>query len=574
MPRRRGPDPFALEIINNALIAIGDEMFVALQRTSKSPIIYEVLDYACGLTDARGQMLAQGQGVTGFLGTLTQAVLEVRGKFADRLHPGDIVITNDPYGGGGTHPSDVSLVMPVFFRGRLAAFMVNKAHWTELGGKDPGSWTTDATEVYQEGLLFPCIKLFERGRPIRSVLDLLAANGRLPDMTLGDLWAGVAALRVGERRFLDICDTFGAAAVEAAVEHLLDHGERLTRAALRTLPQGVFTADDMIDDDGIGHGPFPVRVQVTITGDAFVCDFTGTHPQVPGPINATRTGLLSAIRTIFKAVTGPEFPANEGCFRPVRVVCPPRTIFTAERPAPVSTYWESEAFAVDLVWRALAPVLPDRLTAGHFLSVCGTVISGRHPETGELFILVEPQAGGWGAGARKDGESGLVCSGDGETYVIPVEVTETRHGVLIDQFAFNVDEGGAGEFRGGRGLVRDYRITAEEAFLTATFGRHKFPSWSVDGGRPGSPNLVRVLHRDGREAVFGKCARYRLTRGDLARLVTGSGGGWGDPARRSHTQVDRDLRDEMITPAQAREVYGATIHAIPAGRRAGGGEES
>jgi N-methylhydantoinase B len=545
MPRRRA-DPFTLEIIRDALVAIGDEMFLALQRTSKSPIIYEVLDYACGLTDARGQMLAQGQGVTGFLGTLTQAVEEVLAKFAGRLCPGDIFITNDPYGGGGTHPSDVSLIMPVFARQRLVGFTVNKAHWTELGGKDPGSWTTDATEVYQEGLVFPCIRLFNRGRPVASIMDILAANVRLPDMTLGDLWAGVAALRVGERRFVELCERHGLPTMQAAITRLLDHGEALTRAELRRLPKGVFAAEDLIDDDGLGNGPFPVRVRVTISDEEFLCDFTGTHPQVPGPINATRTGLRSSMRTIFKAVTGPHIPVNEGCFRPVRVICPPRTIFTAERPAPVSTYWETKAYAIDLVWKALAPYMPKRLTAGHFLSVCGTVISGRHPDTGELFILVEPQAGGWGAGAGRDGESGLVCSGDGETYVIPVEVTETRHGVLVDQFAFNVDAGGAGEFRGGRGLIRDYRITADEAYLTATFGRHKYPPWAMAGGHPGSPNLVRILHNDGREAVFGKCARYRLQRGDVARLITGSGGGYGNPRRREQSRIQDDLRNEMV----------------------------
>lgn len=556
MPRRSGPDPFTLEIIKDALVAIGDEMFVVLRRTSKSPIIYEVLDYACGLTDARGQMLAQGQGVTGFLGTLTQAVCEVLDKFAGQMAPGDIFITNDPYGGGGTHPSDVSLIMPVFFRGRLAAFMVNKAHWTELGGKDPGSWTTDATEVYQEGLVFPCIRLFDRGQALASVLDLLAANVRLPDMTLGDLWAGVAALRVGERRLVELCEKFGMDTVEAATARLLNHGEALTRLELRRLPKGTFEAEDMIDDDGIGHGPFPVRVKVTITDEEFVCDFTGTHPQVPGPINATRTGLLSSIRTIFKAVSGPHIPVNEGCFRPVKVICPPRTIFTAERPAPVSTYWETKAYAIDLVWKALAPVLPDRLTAGHFLSVCGTIISGTHPDTGELFILVEPQAGGWGAGAARDGENGLVCSGDGETYVIPIEVTETRHGVLVDQFSFNIDDGGAGRHRGGRGLIRDYRITADEAYLTATFGRFKFPPWSVAGGHPGSGNLVRILHRDGREVVVGKCARYRLVRGEVVRLITGSGGGWGNPRARPKDEVLADLRAGMITEETARSAYG------------------
>ncbi|HTE03855.1 MAG TPA: hydantoinase B/oxoprolinase family protein, partial [bacterium] len=191
-------DPFTLEIIKNALVAIGDEMFVALQRTSMSTIIYEVLDYATGLTDARGQLITQGNGVTLFLGTLSHAVSYTLEKFGADLRPGDIIVTNDPYTGGGTHLSDVSLVMPIFYDGEIVAFAANKAHWTEVGGKDPGSWTTDATEVYQEGLQFPCVKLFDRGTPIESVVDLIRANVRLPDMTLGDMWAGVAALRVGD----------------------------------------------------------------------------------------------------------------------------------------------------------------------------------------------------------------------------------------------------------------------------------------------------------------------------------------------------------------------------------------
>src|SRR5205809_1452003 len=215
-------DLFTLEIIKNALVAIGDEMFVALQRTSMSTIIYEVLDYATGLTDARGQLITQGNGVTLFLGTLSHAVSYTLEKFGADLRPGDIIVTNDPYTGGGTHLSDVSLVMPIFYDGEIVAFAANKAHWTEVGGKDPGSWTTDATEVYQEGLQFPCVKLFDRGTPIESVVDLIRANVRLPDMTLGDMWAGVAALRVGDRRFRGLCDKYGVDVVTRAVDLICD----------------------------------------------------------------------------------------------------------------------------------------------------------------------------------------------------------------------------------------------------------------------------------------------------------------------------------------------------------------
>ena len=554
-------DRFTIEIIKNGLVAIGDEMFVALQRTSKSTIIYEVLDFAVGLIDSRGQLITQGNGVTGFLGTLVYAVRDVIDKFArkGKLKPGDIVVTNDPYGGGGTHLSDVSLVMPIFYDGEIVSYVANKAHWTELGGKDPGSWTTDATEVYQEGLQFPCIKIFEEGQPIQSLMDLIAANVRLPDMTLGDLWAGVAALRVGERRFKDLCQKYTKEVVLYSIDQLLQEGEKLARLELAQLPKGVFVAEDFIDDDGIGNGPFPVKVKVTITDDEFVCDFTGTHGQVPGPVNCTYTGLVSGIRTIFKAVTNPDLPANEGVFRPLKLICPEGTIFTAKRPAPVSTYWETMEYVADLVWKALAPHMSSRLTAGHFLSVCGLVLSGIHPDTGELYLLVEPQAGGWGAGATKDGENGLVCMGDGETYIIPVEVAETHYGIIVDQYTFAIEDGGAGEFRGGRGLIRDYRIVSDEAYLTATFGRHKFPPWGMAGGKTGSPNYVRILGKDGKQEIFGKVARYRLEKGEVARLVTGTGGGYGDPRKRATERVVFDVRNGYLTVEQARKDYGVAV---------------
>jgi N-methylhydantoinase B len=557
MPVEQRIDPFTLEIIKSSLVAAGDEMFYALQRTSKSTIIYEVLDYATGLLDATGQLITQGNGVAGFLGTLTFAVRFTLEKFgAHGLRPGDIIVLNDPYVGGGTHLSDVSLVMPIFYQGEIIAFAANKAHWTEVGGKDPGSWTTDSTEVYQEGLQFPGVKIFDAGVPNQALIDLIAANVRTPDMTIGDMYAGVAALRVGERRIQEIVEKYGKPDVLAAIEDLLAYGERMARQELAKLPKGVFEAVDFIDDDGIGNGPFEVRVKVTISDDAFVCDFTGSAGQVPGPVNCGPTGLHAAVRAIFKGITDPQISANEGVFRPLQVICPPRTIFTAEKPAPVSTYWETMMYASDLVWKALAPVVPNRLSAGHFLSVCGTVVYGQHPDDGSLFLLVEPQAGGWGAAVDKDGENGLVCVGDGETYIIPVEVCETRYGVLVDQFALDLADGGAGEFRGGRGLVRDYRITSEWAGVTATFGRHKFLPWGMAGGQPGSRNFVEFLHADGRRPIFGKCARYILQKGEVARLHTGSGGGYGPAEKRPVDKIRADLENGYITPEQAKRDYG------------------
>ncbi|MCX9077914.1 MAG: hydantoinase B/oxoprolinase family protein [Candidatus Methanoperedens sp.] len=552
-------DPFTLEIIKESLIAVGDEMFIAMQRTSMSTIIYEVLDYASGLLDAHGNLITQGNGVTGFLGTLTFAVRSILEKFADDMHPGDIFITNDPYSGGGTHLSDVTLAIPIFYDGKLVAFAANKAHWTEVGGMSPGSWTTVATDVWQEGVQFPCIKLYEKGVVNQGLIDLIRANVRTPDMSIGDMSAQAASIRMAERRFVELCDRYGIETVMLGIEALMDYGETMTRQALARIPKGTYTATDWIDDDGIGNGPFEMHVKVTVTDDKFICDFTGCHLQVPGPINAGRTGLESAVRVIMKAITEPAIPANEGCFRPLEIICPEGTIITATRPAPTSTYWETMEFAADLVWQALAPIVPERLTVGHFMSVCGTIVSGIHPDTGELFILVEPQAGGWGAGVDKDGENGLVCIGDGETYVIPVEVCETRYGVLVDQYALNIADGGVGRYRGGRGLFRDYRITADEAYVTGTFGRFKFLPWGLKGGRQGSPNYMEMIHADGTRKIFGKTAQYKLKRGEVARMATGTGGGYGDPFQRPEEEVVQDVRDGYLTPEMAERDYGIVV---------------
>ena len=583
-------DPFTVGIIRDGLVAAAEESFIRFGRSSQSPIIYEVLDYAAGITDERGDLVAQANGVPGFLGTLSFAVKAVIEKFGGAgpkpgegfspgrgFAPGDLFITNDPYSGGGNHLSDVALIQPIFCgreiggrsragsngRGprtkgaRPVAFSVNKAHWTEVGGMAPGSWTTDSTEIYQEGLQFPVIRLGAGYTPDPALVDLIAANVRTPERTLGDLLAGIAALRIAERRVMEIAAKFGERVVRESMNTILDDGERSARAALSSLPRGTFHADELMDDDGLSDEPVRVQAKVTITGDEFVADFTGSSPQVRGPINCTRTRLHSACRSMFKSVTDPGAPLNDGWFRPLRVICPDGTVFTASRPAPVSTYWETGAYAVDLIWKALFPVLPGRLTAGHFLSICGTIISGVD-ERGERFILVEPQAGGWGAGADKDGESGLVAVGDGETYIMPVEVCENRYPLLVDRYAFAVTDRGKGRHRGGFGVVKDYRVLCGEGFVTATFGRHKYPPWGFEGGEEGSPNGVAVFPA-GKEcgsewgssnqwasgaAVWrGKLARYPLRRGDVVRLVTGTGGGFGPPRERDPELIRHDVEN-------------------------------
>ncbi|UYG95352.1 hydantoinase B/oxoprolinase family protein [Cytobacillus firmus] len=555
-------DPFTLEIVKDSLVAIGDEMFIALAKTSMSPIIYEVLDYASGLTDAKGQLLTQGNGVTGFIGMLSDMVKQTLKKFGGgKLKEGDIIIINDSYGGGGSHLSDVGLVMPIFFDGEIVAFSANKAHWTEVGGKDPGSFSNDATDIFQEGLQFPSVKLFNEGEINQAIVDIIEANVRFPELSLGDMWAQVAALKTGEKRVKELCEKHGKELFLSSVDYLLDHGEQLARQELSKLPKGTFNAEGFIDDDGFGNGPFKIKVKVTITDDKFVADFRGSHPQVPGPVNCSYTALVSAVRTIFLAITNPSQDANDGVFRPLEVITDKGSVLSAERPAPVSIYWESMLAGADLIWKALAPVVPHRLNAGHLLSVCSVVLSGQHQDTNEPFLIVEPSVGGWGASEGQDGARGQFCIGDGETYNVPVEVAETRYGVMVDEYSLHTDGAGAGQYIGGSGVIRSYKALSDNQMVSVTFGRNKFVPWGIKDGQDGSANEVYIEKANGEaDGPFGIYPRYPLNKGDVVKLVTATGGGYGDPFKRPADQVAQDVKNGYITAAQANESFGVIVN--------------
>lgn len=556
-------NPFTLEIIKDSLMAIGDEMFYALSRTSMSPIIYEVLDYATGLTDAKGQLLTQGNGVTSFIGMLSTMVQEILKKYDNGkgLKPGDVIIMNDPYKGGGSHLSDVGLCMPIFYNGELVAFSANKGHWTEVGGKDPGSFTSDSTDIYQEGLQFPAVKLFNEGKVNDSVVEMIEANVRFPDLSTGDLWAQVAALKTGEKRFLEICKKHGKDHILYAINHLLDQGEKVARAELKKLPKGTFTAEDFIDDDGFGNGPFPIKVKVTITDEEFIVDYSGSHPQVKGPVNCSYFALMAGVRTLFLAVTNPTHNINDGIFRPLKLITDRKSILSAERPAPVSINFEGRLCGADLIWKALANDLPNRLVAGHFLSICSITLTGNHPDTNEPFLIVEPSVGGWGASENSDGNSAQFCVGPGETYNVPVEVAEKRFGVMIDEYSLNTDGKGAGEYTGGFGVVRAYRVLSDNQTVTSMFGRHKFAPWSINNGKEGSPNKVVIKKKDGTIlGPYGLQARIPLEKNDVVELITGTGGGYGNPFRRNPVKVQRDVKNGYITIKQAEDNFGVKIN--------------
>jgi len=556
-------DPFAVEIILDGLYAAAREMFVTLGRTAKSPIIYEVLDYACGIYSPDGKLIAQDNGVTGFLGTLYFSVREVREKHGSDLRPGDLFVSNDPWTGGGSHLSDVNLVYPIFHGPRLLGFGVNKAHWTEIGGRDPGSWSATTTEVYQEGLQFPCIHLYREGRIDEALVDLIRENVRTPDDTLGDMYAQAASLRVGGKRMVELAEKFGDDVVLEAMELHVERGREAARRAMERLPRGVLKAHDLIENNALGE-PIPVSLTLTVTDDAFTVDVTGNPPPSAGSINGTAIGVAAQARTVFKIVSDPHAPVNEGDFLPVRVVAPEGTIFTAPRPAAVSVHWEYKSILADMIFRLLAPHIPDRLVAGHQLSTCSSIVAGKG-EDGEWWLLVEPQLGGWGAAIDADGQQGQHPVGNGETYNVPVEVLETRYPIRVERYGLHTEEAaGAGRQRGGLGVVKTYRIlNPEGASLTATFGRHHRPPWGTEGGEDGSPNRVEIVPKGAQKPSFvgSTLSRHPLAEGDLIRFITATGGGWGDPLERDPERVADDVADGYITREVAESSYGVIVQA-------------
>ncbi|MEM7132341.1 MAG: hydantoinase B/oxoprolinase family protein [Chloroflexota bacterium] len=553
-------DPFTQEIIKSKLLAISDEMSVVLARTSMSPIIYEVLDFACGITDPDGQVIAQANGLTLFTGTFAAQVQSVTAKFGpDRVKPGDIFMTNGPYD-GGTHTCDIALIQPIFLEGVVVAFSVSITHWTEVGGKSPGSVSPDATEIYQEGLQFPIIHIVKQGELMEEIVEIIRVNVRLPLMSIGDLNAGIAACRIAEKRLQEMCQRYGLSNIHNAFTAMLDHGEIMARSAIRSIPNGIYRANDIIDGDGIIDEDIPVCVKITVEDESMIVDFTGCAPQRPGPINCAHGALMSACKTVFKAITGPQAPTNEGWFRPYEVIIPDGTVFSATRPAPTGWYYESTSHVTELIWMALAPVLPAHLSAGSYLSLCATYLGGVDDESGEVWVQPEPNNGGWGAAQGMDGANGLIATVDGDTYNYPVELVESKVPLLVEQYSLNTgDDGGHGQWRGGIGCIREYRMLNSNTFLHASMGRNRVRPWGLNGGTEGTNNYVEVERPDGSVEVVARVANVQLPKDTKVRIVTGRGGGYGNPEDRPAEQVDQDVLNGYITSDAASANYGIIL---------------
>ncbi|WP_273692151.1 hydantoinase B/oxoprolinase family protein [Ketogulonicigenium vulgare] len=544
-------DPITQEIIQNSLQAAADEMFAAFRKTAMSSIIYEVLDMGTGILDARGEIACSGAGIPSFVGVLDKAVKVIIAENGDEpIRPGDIFATNDPYYGGVTHLNDIIVAMPVFADGQVIAWTANIAHNSDLGGKAPGSLSGDATEIFHEGLRLPAIKIIDQGTPIAPVFKIIKVNSRMPDVLEGDVWAAIASARVGARRLEDIARKYGADAFRTAMSNFMDYGEQVSRKALAALPKGTFSFAEDQDDGSV------YKCTITITDDVFEVDLRDNPAQVAGPTNAVRDGVMIAAQMLFKNLTDPWSPANEGSFRPIRLLTTPGTIADAVEPAAIGFYYEVEVRLYDLLWRCLAPHMPEQLSSGHFSSICGTFIGGTHPDTGRQYTIIEPQIGGWGARKGADGNSAIFSGFHGETYNCPAEINEARNGVWVDQMALNLAPGGEGEFAGGRGIVMDYRVRAQNGYLTANYTRSKYPAWGSQGGADGSGNIIEV--RKVGETPYRQAFISELPTSpdDVIRVITGNGGGYGNPKDRDPAAVALDIKNGLISADHAREIYG------------------
>lgn len=516
-------DPITSSVIQASLVAAADEMFAVLKKTAMSPIIYEVLDVGTGITDAVGNLVSSGAGIPTFVGVLDKAVkriVEIHGK--DGIRDGDMFVTNDPYFGGVTHLSDVVVALPVFAEGRCVAWTASIAHWNDIGGATPGSMAVDVTEIFQEGLRLPAVKLFADGKPISPVFDIIAANSRLPDFVRGDLWAQVAASRKADSRIRQLVETYGLDAYEASLDALFDEGERRGLAGLASLPEGRYQIEEEQDDGAMW------RAAITISPDRFSVDLTGNPEQRAAPFNTSRDGAVISAQMIFKALTDPTLFANAGSFRALEVLTEPGTIFHATGNAPHGYYFETRIRLYDMLWHCLAKAMPDRLPAGHFASICGTVIAGNHPDTGRRFTMVEPQMGGWGATATRDGLDAMYSGSHGETYNAPVEISEARYGLEVSYKRLSDSEAGRGRHKGGRGMETSYRMRGD-AVLSAGYSRNRQPVWGSNGGEAGGTNGLAIVHADGSREDHAYASGIRLQPGDEVLIHTANGGGWGRP---------------------------------------------
>ena len=548
-------DPVTTEIVRHSLIAATEEMKTILMRTAYNMVIYEALDFTVGLFNAHGDTLSIGIGLPMFIRGMSYTVKEKIKHFGlDNMKPGDVYLTNDAYI-TGSHLNHMTFTVPVFHKGKVVGFSCCMAHWPDVGGTLHGL----TTDIYSEGIQVPIVKIYAEGKPVEDIFSMIRINIRVPDRAMGDLRAQIAAVKMGERRFMEMIEKYGHESILLSIKSIMDQSEERARARVRDIPDGVYEAESFMDDDGVALGKrIPIRVRVEVKGDQMKVDLTDVADQVSGFFNSGETAGISCCQVAFKCLTSPlDLPINDGQFRGVKVVLPPGRVVSAVRPSAMRMWMIYPMTVIDTIFKALSPAIPERIIAGHHADLVVTRTNGRRNQDGSLFVFSGLIGGGWGAKHNSDGVSATVAINDGDTHNAPCEQIESKFPMLVERYGLRQDSGGAGQFRGGLGAEMVVQARDQIRF-NAQIDRVKCRPWGLFGGLSAFGNGV-ALHRFGEaEQRFpsGKTFNHVLKSGDAYIKQSGGGGGFGSPLDRDPVKVAWDVSEGYVTKASAKEHYG------------------
>ena len=547
--------PIELEIIHNALTAAAAEMDVTVWRTSRSTIVRELLDYSTAVFDRDGWNVAQAARIPSHLNSMSTFLTEILANYIppEQWQPGDVVISNDPYC-GGQHLPDIVAFKPVFHEGRRVGFVGTLCHHLDVGGSSPGSYGSSATEIFQEGLRIPPVKLIEAGRLIEPIRAIVLQNVRQPELLWGDLQSQIASLNIGEASIERLVAKLGETRFERALKQLLDASEAGMRAVISRIPDGTYAFEDRIDDDGITSEPIVIRAEVTVAGDEMTVDLTGCSAQSLGPSNATLASTCSTVFYALMATADVPVASNAGCYRPVKVVAPPGTCVNAASPAPVVHRIAIGHRLATVLFGALHQAIPDRMPAAYYAVSYVVTFQTIDPKLGRK-VLVEIEIGGCGGLPYSDGASAH-SFGMHNNANIPMEMIESDMPLTFLGYGLLPDSGGAGRHRGGLGLWREWRVDCPAAQLSTNLDRFKFPPFGLDGGLPAALSTLTLIRDGQRQALPSKVTNLMLRKGDVVRLETSGGGGFGRPQTRAREAIERDIHQGYVSAEAAAAVYG------------------
>ena len=554
-------DPIRLEVIRNALIAGAEEMNLSIWRTARSTVVRETLDYSTALFDGEGRAVAQSTRIPIHLNSMSVCLDQiVAGPLPlDQWKEGDVILTNDPYS-GGQHLPDFVAFQPIFAEGRRVAISASIVHHVDVGGGAPGSYFAGATEVYQEGLRLPPVKLAEAGTIKPEILNIIRTNSREPEKIAGDVHAQVACLAVGQAAIGRLTTRYGAGTLVQAMEEIVAQSERAMRGVISALPDGVYAFEDYVDDDGQDAVGLAITAEVTIKGDACTVDLSGSADQVPGPVNCTLNMARSGVYCALLCLGEGKVMANSGAYAPIEVICRPGSIVNCTAPAPVANRMATGHRVVTTVLGALAKAVPDRVPAAYYGVSYVAALSAPDPVVeGERRVYFEVEVGGWGGHPSADGADGY-SAGFHNLANSPVEMCESLFPITFTEYSLIPDSGGAGTFRGGMGLAREWRLNADWGTLSGNFERFRYPPYGLNGGAPGSRGRFLMMRGGEVTELPSKISGLALKAGDRVRLETSGGGGWGAPKNRPAQKVADDLAEGRISPETAQKFYDYPPH--------------